>query len=114
MSLSQYFFKPKPHGEPYKLVLVLAEADKAIGSASSLAKTLKFKDLRAADDALVSDVLGKSKADATLQDLTPNNAAAVFVVLSATAPEVASIKAQLDGAQMKYSEITFGEKGAAA
>jgi hypothetical protein len=112
MATSTYFFKAKPFGEPYKLVIVVAEEEKAIGSGSALAKTLKLKDLRAADDALVSEVLSKSKTEATVLDVTPNNAPGVLVVVSATLQD-ARLKEHLAASQVKVQELTFGEKGAA-
>ena len=57
-----FFFKPKPDAQT-KLVVVAAEADKNIGSASNLAKVLGFKDMRSAEDSHVQSILSVSKAE---------------------------------------------------
>lgn len=60
-AVKTYLFKPKPT-DPTKIVVVIAEESKHIGGASALAKTLGFKDMRAAEDAYVQDLFqGKSK-----------------------------------------------------
>lgn len=64
-SVKTYLFKPKPT-DPTKVVVVLAEESKHIGGASALAKTLGFKDMRAAEEAYVQELFqGKSKASGT-------------------------------------------------
>lgn len=111
MSLRHYFFKPKPF-EPLKLVIVVASDAENIGRGSDLAKLLKLKDLRAADDALVSEVLSKSKSDATILDVTLNHAEAVLVAISASLQDEA-IRSHLASSHVKFQELAFGEKGAA-
>lgn len=58
-----YAFKPK--GGDARLVLVVAEESKDIGKASALAKTLGFKDMRAAEDDYIREIVGEGKATGT-------------------------------------------------
>lgn len=61
-----YAFKPKGgSSDAVKLVLVAAEESKEIGKASALAKTLGFKDMRAAEDDYVREIVGEGKAAGT-------------------------------------------------
>lgn len=67
-AVKTYLFKPKP-SDPTKLVVVVAEENKHIGGASALAKTLGFKDMRAAEESYVSEIFqGKSKATGAWAD----------------------------------------------
>ena len=69
VAVKSFAFKPKltaAASESLKLVLVVAEDGKDIGKASALAKLLAsegVKDLRAAEDGLVTETLGVSRAD---------------------------------------------------
>ena len=75
VAVKSYAFKPKltaSAAEGLKLVLVVAEDGKDIGKASALAKLLAsegVKDLRAAEDGLVNETLGVSRADGALEEL---------------------------------------------
>lgn len=62
VSVKTYAFKPK--GGDQKLVLVVAENDKDIGKASALAKQLGggIKDMRAAEEDYLKDLVGEGKA----------------------------------------------------
>jgi len=64
--INSYVFKPKGGADTPKLLVVFAEENKNIGSASSLAKSLGYKDARAADDALVQEVLTVKKSEGSL------------------------------------------------
>ena len=58
-----YCFKPKGGNDAaVKLVMVAAEEDRDIGKASALAKTLGFKDMRAAEEDYIKEVVGEGKA----------------------------------------------------
>ena len=68
LPVRSYAFKPKggsSSNEAVKLVLVAAEESKDIGKASALAKTLGFKDMRAAEDDYVKEIVGEGKASGT-------------------------------------------------
>lgn len=64
--IKAYAFKPKGAADVPRLLIIFAEETKNIGSASALAKSLGYKDARAADDALVQEVLNVSKAEGSL------------------------------------------------
>ena len=62
-SIRSYAFKPKGGNDAaVKLVLVVAEEDRDIGKASALAKTLGFKDMRAAEEDYIKEIVGEGKA----------------------------------------------------
>ena len=58
--LKNYFFKPK--GGDYKLILVVAPENEDIGKASTLAKSLGVKDMRAAEEEYIIEWLGEGRA----------------------------------------------------
>lgn len=58
-----FAFKPKGGNDAaVKLVLVVVEEDRDIGKATALAKTLGFKDMRAAEEDYIKEVVGEGKA----------------------------------------------------
>jgi len=61
--LKTYAFKPKGTAESPKIVLVVLEESKDLGKATALAKKVGsgIKDLRAADDEYVNEMLGEGK-----------------------------------------------------
>ena len=63
--LHTYAFKPKS-GE-HKIVLVVALESEDVGKASALAKALGLKDMRAAEEEYVMQVLGEGKATGASQ-----------------------------------------------
>lgn len=128
-TIKHYFFKVKTRdaADQTQLAIVVAEETKNIGSGSNLAKLLAFKDLRAADDKLVAEVLGKpdaTRANATLFDVTQNNFEKVFVVLSDSLGQLDSVSvngrdvtaqeilAHVSTMATKSKELSFGVKGA--
>lgn len=63
VSVQSRAFKPKGGSDAaVRLVLVVAEEDRDIGKASALAKTLGFKDMRAAEEDYIKEVVGEGKA----------------------------------------------------
>lgn len=61
--VNAYCFKPKGGADTPKLLVVFAEESKNIGAASALAKSLGYKDARAADESLVQEVLAVKKSE---------------------------------------------------
>lgn len=123
-----YCFKPKGGNDAaVKLVMVAAEEDRDIGKASALAKTLGFKDMRAAEEDYIKEVVGEGKATVSPLALSEQNASSVLLVLSdslsklATSASVsgttlsaADLLKYIQSTKVTTKELTFGEKGAAA
>ncbi|GAA94737.1 uncharacterized protein L969DRAFT_456525 [Mixia osmundae IAM 14324] len=87
VEIKHYFFKPKPaasSNSAIKLLVVLAEVSKDIGKATALAKQLGYKDLRAADDGQVKDVLGVPKSQASLLSIQADHSQFIHLVASST------------------------------
>jgi len=123
--LKTYAFKPK--GGDQKLVLVVAEDDKDIGKASALAKQLGsgIKDMRAAEEDYLKDLVGEGKASVSPFALSQTNAGPVILVVSdsiAALPSVTVSETHLSGSDLlKYTqstlvttkEMSFNKRGAA-
>ncbi|KAA1138165.1 hypothetical protein PGTUg99_010950 [Puccinia graminis f. sp. tritici] len=108
-------FKPKAvAGSPLatiQLVVVVIEPGKDLGPASSLAKKLGFKDMRAAGDDLIMTVLNKpSKAEVKLDSITPNHASTVMLVLSDSLTDSDHIQS-LQKTEIKIQKHTFHVPG---
>ncbi|WAQ87860.1 hypothetical protein PtA15_8A767 [Puccinia triticina] len=109
-------FKPKAVvGSPLVtilLVVVVIEPGKDLGPASSLAKKLGFKDMRAAGDDLIMTVLNKpSKAEVKLDSITPNHATTVMLVLSDSLADSEHIQS-LQKTEIKIQKHAFHVPGA--
>merc|ERR1712093_773915 len=109
--LKTYAFKPK--GGDQKLVLVVAEDDKDIGKASALAKQLGsgIKDMRAAEEDYLKDLVGEGKASVSPFALSQTNAGPVILVVSdsiAALPSVTVSETHLSGSDLlKYTQSTL-------
>ena len=125
-------------------MVVAAEETKDVGKASALAKQLGIKDMRAAEDDYIKELLGDSKATGAFSTLgvavfdslialavsplsiDSNNAASVLLVLSDSLSSLESVSladTTLSGSDLlKYTQstnvktqtISFSERGAAA
>ncbi|KAL7009311.1 hypothetical protein EMMF5_000941 [Cystobasidiomycetes sp. EMM_F5] len=89
VNLKTYAFKPK--GGDAKLVLVAAEDDRDIGKASALAKQIGVKDMRAAEEDYVKEIVGETRANISPLSIDSTNGTSVQLVLSETLSSLPSI-----------------------